>query len=767
MQSALKIHVAVLMALATATSVLGNARGDLNTLTGNLHTRVIWLQGSSTRFNGGKLMSFDSKTGQINQVLANDNTHKRPLLHNGGHSIIITTNSKVYTLPFTGGSPSFIVDGQATDVWKDPATGKEWVVVHQSSGGTGPVSRYMISDPSKKVALYTKAEKPETWYQVSGDGKVGVAFLPWSTCYYLDNGAYASNTPSRISGGCWSSVAPDNSHYWFHLTCCPHKTLKVFREDNFLKEFAMNPPVPSGTRNDEFYHPKFASKGARFLVITAGYHGNSSSDDAEVYVGKFASDYRSYEGWARITANSKIPDYFPEAWVGVENLGPPELTFVALTAASQSIEIGKKVSISVQGQDQSGNIMSIPGTLSWSASGGGTLSGKSSSGATFTSNGTPGTFTVTASAGDVKGTIEIAVIDPSQLHLRINSGGPDVSAGGVVWESGAGYVSGGKDYSFGGTHDVSGVSSPAPNEVYQTVHHQDHTYSFPDVPNGTYTVRLHFTDTHEGDRAMDYTIEGTKVLDDFNIVSAAGGTNAAVVKEFAVEVSDGDGLRIEGKMDQGNDVFEAGIEVIAGAPVQRESITLTEPNGGETYSVGEEITIRWSATEGISGVTIEVSADNGKTWKFITRDNGLQSSDPDFGAYPWAIPESIDGAALTTESVLIKVADYFDASRASDRSEQPFTIAGSGEVLTPGGVVMPAEGIEVHWDGSRGAVSFQKSGRYRVRLFDPAGRAAQSLVSNGGEPLAWDLSMGASGTYFLRVEGPAGSSREVRLFSAP
>jgi len=100
-------------------------------------------------------------------------------------------------------------------------------------------------------------------------GVEGHPFAALNTAFLAD-GAYADNTPSRISDGCWSSVTPDNSHYWFHLTCCPHNTLKMFRDKTFLKEFAMNPPVPSGTKSDEHYHPKFASKGARFLLLTSG-----------------------------------------------------------------------------------------------------------------------------------------------------------------------------------------------------------------------------------------------------------------------------------------------------------------------------------------------------------------------------------------------------------------------------------------------------------------------------------------------------------------
>lgn len=200
----------------------------------------------------------------------------------------------------------------------------------------------------------------------------------------------------------------------------------------------------------------------------------------------------------------------------------------------------------------------LSGDLTWSVSGGGTLSNTSNAGATFTSNGTEGSFTITASAGEVSSSITITVVDPSKIRILINCGGPDVGE----WESDQGYASGGDPFTFGGTHDLSGCTDPAPAEVYQTVRHWSHQLDVP-VPDGDYLVRIHFTDATGGaDRAMTYTIEGETVLSDYNIVQAAGGSSKAVIEEFTVSVSDGDGLRIAA--DQGsNDAFEAGVEVIA------------------------------------------------------------------------------------------------------------------------------------------------------------------------------------------------------------
>jgi hypothetical protein len=150
------------------------------------------------------------------------------------------------------------------------------------------------------------------------------------------------------------------------------------------------------------------------------------------------------------------------------------------------------------------------------------------------------------------------------LHLKINCAGPSLAG----WESDEKYVvrdRQGNKYKFSGKADVSKVRNPAPVDVYQTVRHRPHRYSFK-VPDGDYLVRLHFTDEHDAEgkvRKMDFVIENRRVLKGFNIVAAAGGNGKAVVREITVRVADGNGLQINGEDPKGGDVFTSGIEILS------------------------------------------------------------------------------------------------------------------------------------------------------------------------------------------------------------
>ena len=56
-----------------------------------------------------------------------------------------------------------------------------------------------------------------------------------------------------------------------------------------------------------------------------------------------------------------------------------------------------------------------------------------------------------------------------------------------------------------------------------------------DTVERPYTVRLHFAEpdsTAPGERAFDVTLQGAKVLEEFDITSEAGGERRGVVKEF-------------------------------------------------------------------------------------------------------------------------------------------------------------------------------------------------------------------------------------------
>jgi hypothetical protein len=92
---------------------------------------------------------------------------------------------------------------------------------------------------------------------------------------------------------------------------------------------------------------------------------------------------------------------------------------------------------------------------------------------------------------------------------------------------------GGSTLSHKNTIDLSGVTNPAPMDVYQTARTGNFTYTLGGfVPGSTHTVRLHFAETFfstAGSRVFNISINGTQVETNYDVFVAAGAKNKAVV----------------------------------------------------------------------------------------------------------------------------------------------------------------------------------------------------------------------------------------------
>ncbi len=678
------VKATLCLVLVTIGITQADLASEISALTGNTHTRVVWLQGGLRIDGGGAVMGYDSKENKTTQILPAATKQNRPILCSGGYRVVVSINYKVYVVDWDGTNKRYIADGFSSDVWLDTKTGLEWVIARSGGKSTGgDVYRYQLDDPTKKIKLWDKGSVGidyMPWWQVSADGTMGAEFMPWPNGYLIEDGVNSLNPKTtKMTDGCWSSVASDNSKYWFNLTCCPHHEILVYNQKTSIAKFGINAgPLPAGTQNNEYYHPKFASNGGRFLTVSGGYHGNSDSKDAEVYLGKFASNYKSFEGWVRITNNNQMSDYTPDAWIGVSASGPPKPEPVELVPSLIEFDmenalfaINTNQSIKATVLDQFSKALSPQPKVSWAIIGSGA---SIDADGLFKAGNTVGKYTVMASVGPLKSQLSVEVFDPAKLWLRINSGASSSAVNG--WESDAAYLVAGSEsqpYDFRSKPSISGVTNAAPADVYQTVRHGDHSYSFKQITNGTYKVRLHFYDVATDGRNMEYQIEGKSVLSNFSIIKTAGA-GKALVREFDVIVSDGNGMQIVAKKGSGDDVFQSGIEIIAASatepnPTELTQIVIKEPATSSNFKVGDGLTIKWDAPKEVSGVTLEISLDGGQNWNFIT-EGSITRTSAQWGSYAWTLPASINLKSTISNTVYLKIADYFDAGTYYALSEK-------------------------------------------------------------------------------------------------
>jgi fibronectin type 3 domain-containing protein len=166
-------------------------------------------------------------------------------------------------------------------------------------------------------------------------------------------------------------------------------------------------------------------------------------------------------------------------------------------------------------------------------------------------------FTTSVNQAKLSALEVVPVVPPARTTIRINAGGTAQTVGGTTWSAcntvagcTVGRVSGGVAYSEADT--VTGIPSGMSNALFQSEWTGGQTtgaaigaraFGFDvAVPNGSYTVRLHFAElnkTAAGQRVFDVQVEGATVLASFDVFAAAGGIDRAVSRDVPVTVTDG------------------------------------------------------------------------------------------------------------------------------------------------------------------------------------------------------------------------------------
>ena len=167
---------------------------------------------------------------------------------------------------------------------------------------------------------------------------------------------------------------------------------------------------------------------------------------------------------------------------------------------------------------------------------------------TYTDSGTyTAVLTVTDADGfqDTKSVlITVTLLSPPENNfvLRLNAGGPAVTHNGILFEADQNYI--------GGNSYVN--NSAQISELYKTERSsssQIFGYNIP-LANGDYTLVLHFAEIYwgatgsgsgpigTGRRIFDVTMEGTLILDNYDIFAEVGA-QTVITKSYPVTVTDG------------------------------------------------------------------------------------------------------------------------------------------------------------------------------------------------------------------------------------
>lgn len=166
-------------------------------------------------------------------------------------------------------------------------------------------------------------------------------------------------------------------------------------------------------------------------------------------------------------------------------------------------------------------------------------------------------------------------------------------------------------------------------------------------------------------------------------------------------------------------------------------LTITSPNGGESWDSGASKNITWTTTGSVDNVKIEFSADGGVLWQTLVAN--LSNT----GSFAWTVPDT------NSNLCLIKVSDASDPTRF-DTSNNAFTISNPFIAVTfPNGgeTLLLGSSQNITWN-SAGQIS-----QVKIELSRNGGNSwttlASSTPNDGAHP--WTVSGSASDNCLLRI----------------
>lgn len=310
------------------------------------HTRLVWAKASEP--NDGDtfaqsdkllLMGIDTRDGKGERaILAKPANYSRPLLSASGEYILYTDKNTVrkggkkhykpviFRTNWKGAAPVRLAEGYAVDCWKDPVSGIEYVFAVTDLKPTKGLAlegarliRFPMDDPAKVEVVYDDTPVTPDNVQLSRDGTRASGQFPWphSGVLTLTGGKY---TAKKITTGCWSALAPDNSGVAWTFDG-EHRKVAMTASDG-EKSWQINLSQAPAMKGSELYHPRW-SNHPRYIVVTGPYTKkkgvdgsviNKGGGTAQVFLGRLSETAEKMEAWLQITHDNRGEAY-PDAWI--------------------------------------------------------------------------------------------------------------------------------------------------------------------------------------------------------------------------------------------------------------------------------------------------------------------------------------------------------------------------------------------------------------------------------------------------------------------
>lgn len=193
------------------------------------------------------------------------------------------------------------------------------------------------------------------------------------------------------------------------------------------------------------------------------------------------------------------------------------------------------------------------------------------------------------------------------------------------------------------------------------------------LPVGSRFLITWYATNSRGEAVIEYSINGGENWREITSSTENDGQYEWTVPDAP---SDNCLVRISETGGQPLDTSDAVFSIVQPSPGD---ITITSPNGGETWNAGTLQEITWTANGGINNVIIEYSQDYGTTWKTVVQTT------PNDGSFNWTVP------GIASDECLVRITsnDAYTDPIPTDVSDAVFSIVPTSSpaitVIAPNG----------------------------------------------------------------------------------
>jgi hypothetical protein len=306
-----------------------DAAKQLLNLTGDRRVKVVWNQGAE-KDKKKTLRYLDTKDAV---VLDLPFAGSAPLLTQDGLKVLASTGDapdrsvmvydtekKVATKLCTGPGNNLLA------VWQDPKTKRDWVYVNDAGdknekwdAPAGKVFRFPLDKPEARELFWDRTSS-HIYLMFSADGTRACFEPSWSNIGQLslatDDQGKVDQDKSKyksFGGGCFPSLAPDNSYRLFRLDG-DHRSITLADADNANPRKVDVVGMLAGEKKKRSSWLTRWSTHPRYLTLVA-----PAGKDADIWMGRFDEKFTKVEAWVKVSGDMGPQCWQSHAWIDPKN----------------------------------------------------------------------------------------------------------------------------------------------------------------------------------------------------------------------------------------------------------------------------------------------------------------------------------------------------------------------------------------------------------------------------------------------------------------